>query len=434
MTKNKNNRNNGVSLRDVSKIIKELNLKANPNQKKGKPFRKTGGTIGSIFGPMGKNIGKMAGSALGTLFGSGDYSDHYINSVHTNSIINPNGSVPAVFSGEPGRGGVVVRRREYLTDIISAPTANTYLSKTYSLNPGLSSTFPWLANIAANYDQYRIRGMFFEFESLSGDATASVATGLGYVAMATQYDALDPPLSNKMELENYDMAQSCKPSRSQIHGIECKKFSSVLDNLYIRTGDNTAGSDLRMYDFGTFNIATSAPGTSVTLGQLYVSYDIELTKPKLTETFGGDIKSYHYTTVGIAGGSAPLTGTSGTISSGSLGITLDLSLRTISWTTNPECIWNVSLFWNGTAQVITAPAVTLNSAISYYGLLTGGSVAFGPPNGVTSSSLLQNYFLRSSSSVPPNSTAVMTLGNAGTIPTNATLHIVITQLDSSVTV
>jgi len=414
-------------------MAKQLNLQIAPKQKKGKPFRKVGGKVGSIFGPMGNHLGKMAGSALGALFGSGDYSDHYINTVHTNSIINPTTNVPQVFSGVSGKGGIVVRRREYLTDIISSATANTFSSQTFPLNPGMAKTFPWLNNIAENFEQYRIRGMFFEFVSMSGDATASVATSLGYVAMATQYDALDPPLSSKMQLENYDMAQSCKPSRSQIHGIECKASSSTLVNLYLRNGDQIAGSDLRMYDFGVFNIATSAPGTSVNLGELWVSYDIELFKPRLPITIGGYIETLRISTSGITNGLNPMTGVGTVYTSGNLSVVLFVpGTRTLSWQTMPGAIWMVTLNWKGTAAVIVGPIATPISNIDNYIGYSGASLNVdAPQNGVTSERLHQQLFYKSSDSVNPGATAVFRIGNAGTIPTNSTLEIVVTQIDST---
>lgn len=247
-----------------------------------RPFRRVGGTVArSIFGrgSWGHNAGKAVGSAIGTLFGSGDYNGPM---VRTNSIINPQ-STPGLQSGGPSSGdSVVIRKTEFIQDIVSSGTPNTFETQTFELNPGQNSTFPFLANIAKNYEEYRLRGMVFHFKSLSGDSTSSTQSGLGYVAMATQYDSLDGVFTTKSEIENYSMSQSGKPSIDQLHGIECAAHVSPLSHLYVRPFGQPADTDIRLYDFGKTTIATSCPGTSVTLGELHVSYDIELYKPKLT--------------------------------------------------------------------------------------------------------------------------------------------------------
>jgi hypothetical protein len=39
--------------------------------------------------------------------------------------------------------------------------------------------FPWLSNIAQNFESYKLRGLVFEFKSMSGDALTSTNTALG---------------------------------------------------------------------------------------------------------------------------------------------------------------------------------------------------------------------------------------------------------------
>ena len=228
-------------------------------------------------------VGAAAGHLIGTLVGSGDYhsNDKYVG---TNSIINPAKHIPMIYSGgsADGRGSIIVRKREYLGDVVSSAIANTFQAQVTDIQPGNPNTFPWLAAIAQHFEQYRIRGMVFEFVSLSGDSVASVQSGLGFVAMATQYDVLDNNFINKSQIENYDMSQSAKPSRNQVHGVECAGRQSSLKQLYTYPGTSLpVGADPRLYNFGKFTIATACPGVSVTLGELWVSYDIELLKPKL---------------------------------------------------------------------------------------------------------------------------------------------------------
>lgn len=246
---------------------------------------KVGEKIGGFFGvsKYGKIGGRLLGTGVGKLlFGSGDYNGN-LEMVRVNSIVNPQ-ETPQVIStlDEINNGdSVIIRRTEYLTDIISSATANTFDTQEFIINPGQSGTFPFLSQIAKNYEEYAIKGMLFHFKSLSGDSVASVQSGLGYIAMATQYDVLDQPFLNKATLENYSMSQSGKPSIDQIHAIECNPQSNVNSHLYVRPGPQPADSDIRMYDLAKTTVATSCPGTNVTLGELWVTYEVQLFKPKI---------------------------------------------------------------------------------------------------------------------------------------------------------
>lgn len=267
-----------------------------------------GADIGGFAGKYTKHIpfigrylnegtGSAVGHAIGRIFGYGDYYTGG-NQPNVNSIINPMGQGGSgVISGVPTVGGTVFSRREYLKDIISADVANKFTKDEFILNPARAKTFPWLAKISEHFEQYIIRGLVFEFVSLSADASSSVQTGLGYVVMGTQYDILDDPFESKSEIENYIYSQSTKPSVNQMHGVECDRRQTVLSELYVSNGEYSASSDKRLYDFGRFTIANSAPGVSVTLGELWISYDIELIKPKIPQQLGGSVPSFRYSSL-----------------------------------------------------------------------------------------------------------------------------------------
>lgn len=179
-----------------------------------------------------------------------------------------------------------VTHKEYIKDV-QGSTAFTMTE--LPLNPGLGSSFPWLAQMADAYEEYRIKGMVFEFKSLSSEFTvsANVATAnngaLGAVIMATNYNAArSPAFNNKKEMENYEHAQSAPPTKSMIHAIETKGQGTVLKTLYLRTGSIEPGTDIRLYDIGNFCIATQGMQESVgaTIGELWVAYEVEFYKPR----------------------------------------------------------------------------------------------------------------------------------------------------------
>lgn len=194
------------------------------------------------------------------------------------------GEPPEIRNLKYREGAVVIRHREYIADVISSSVAGQFKVDTYPINPGMSQTFPWLSTIAAGFEEYVITGMVFEFRSTCSDAIASSTNlALGTVGLATQYDPLNPTFNNMQQLLAYEYAQQCKVSENAIHMIECARNQTPVTQLYVRTGSQPANSDIRLYDWGTFSIATSGlQGTSVNLAQCWVSYEILLLKPKLS--------------------------------------------------------------------------------------------------------------------------------------------------------
>ena len=180
-------------------------------------------------------------------------------------------------------GAVIIRHREYLRDIFNSVN---FENISFDLNPGITSSFPWLSQIAMSFAQYRFRGLVFEFKTTSSDTVLSSAasTSLGTVVLATQYNALDTPFTNKFEMENWEYSVSTKPSLSCMHPVECAKSQTPVSLLWTRNGPKSG--DERLYDLGNFNIATvgmqGAAGSSA-VGELWCSYEVEFYKPQFIE-------------------------------------------------------------------------------------------------------------------------------------------------------
>lgn len=240
-----------------------------------------GGELGSVAGGMllpgvGGPVGRFLGGKLGHLVekitGFGDYK------VEQNSIMKGGLSHPQIVNSVEG-GGVIIRFREYITDIQSTVL---FTNRSFIIQPGSSDTFPWLSTIASSFEQYKLRGMLFEFNSTSSDAIFSGASSsaLGSVIMSTDYDIADEPPTSKRQMLNSLYACSEKPSKSFIHPIECKKSLSAQNLLYTRRGQVPTGYDPRLYDFARFNLATEgmqAAGAGV-IGELWLTYEVEFLK------------------------------------------------------------------------------------------------------------------------------------------------------------
>ncbi|AJK30619.1 putative capsid protein [Chimeric virus 14] len=259
---------------------------------------KAGGAIGSKLGGYLHYIGKI--------FGSGDYVTSS-SQVRNNILVNQS-QVPQF---QDGKNTVRIAHREYLGDIITSSTPGAFSIESYPINPGVSGSFPWLANVVgASFQQYRINGMVFEFRSMSADALTSTNTALGTVAMATDYDSKDTAFTSKQQMENTEFGVSCKPSSCMIHGIECARSQTSVSELYVRAFAVPSGADPRLYDMGNFYIATQGmQGASVNVGELWVSYDITFFKA-IEQVPGFIMPLANYTPV-TASGTAPLGVTRG---------------------------------------------------------------------------------------------------------------------------
>jgi hypothetical protein len=239
-------------------------------------FSRVGGNLGSTFGPIGAKIGKMAGKGLSAITGYGDYT------VSSNTLSTVSTSVDMVPQFVRNEHSVRVRHREFIRDLLVPSNPADFNVADEVINPANKNLFPWLCRMAKQYSQYKIHGMVFTYKTMSSDYAASGP--LGTVFMATNYNALDRAFQSKVELENTEFAVSTKPSQSLIHAIECDPKVSGFDILYVRDpAYDTTGevSDRRFYDYGRFQVGTQGlPGsTGNTLGELWVSYDIELIKP-----------------------------------------------------------------------------------------------------------------------------------------------------------
>lgn len=272
--KNKNNKATPASkgVKALRAELQKLKLSHKQKPRKNTPFSDAGEHLGGMFGF--KDLGKGIGGVIGRILGSGDYMTNF-DTVQSNALTS---QVPA-FGGE----STIITHREYLKDVYSADSldglSTAFNIEAFRLNPTNDEAFPWLSTIAQNFEEYTILGMVFEFKSMSGMSVASPNTSLGSVILATQYDPTKPAFASKQQMENYFFCQSTVPSNSMLHAVECKSGSAPLRSLYTSGGQNI---DPRFVDYGVTYLATvGMPGQKINLGELWVSYKIELKKPRL---------------------------------------------------------------------------------------------------------------------------------------------------------
>jgi len=396
--------------------------KARVGLKKNTPFRDVGTIIGSsagnMFGlPFLKNLGRFLGSGIGSIFGSGDYQ--LSGPAPTYNVLLNSSQVPQFSTSKATN---VIAHREYLGEINGT---SGFQNRTFPLNPGVSTTFPWLATIAQNYQQYKFHGIIFEFKPLITDFVTSGAPGV--VVMATNYNSDAPPYSTKQDMENSEYAVSVKPTCGLIHGIECDITQTVLPQLYVRTGAVSANQDLKTYDQGLFQFASQANPVQL-LGELWVSYVVEFFKPVLPVDIGGNVLSAHIERASITGASP--FGTVGVLNIGDL-FTLVTS-TSIIFPAMPSNYYLVQLYWTGSIQSVNVrPPNTytfVNAAFSTQ--YNGANKATAPEGGAVTAARISDVFILKCTSLVPDSISI-TPDASGTFPTGTTnLTVIITQLST----
>lgn len=234
-----------------------------------------GGSVGALIGApsTGSTVGHGLGAAISKWIGSGDYQ------VTRNSIVSSARSSPSIPMMHNTGQSVVVRHKDYLGQVLSS--RSFAVQQAFTLNPGQLNTFPWLCNIARRFQEYTFKGVVFHYIPTSGSISSTQE--LGSVMLQTTYRSTDIAPNSKTEMMNEYWACETVPSDTMVHPIECDPKENPFNVQYVRSGDVAAGETKLIYDLGTTYVATSGQSTNgAVLGDLYVTYEVELRKPVVT--------------------------------------------------------------------------------------------------------------------------------------------------------
>lgn len=366
---------------------------------------------GSVLAPaaswLGDKIGGYLGNKLGSYFGWGAYS------VNRNSLTVPEGNSPASMhtSGMTTR----ISHREYIGDILSSGTAGAFKLESYQMQPGSATMFPWLSDLAINYQKYRMLGAIIEFKSGSGDAITGTNTALGEVIISTNYNCADPNFTSRNQMENTQYCSSAKPSVSFVHIIECDPAMQAQEALY--TSQSTIPiSGLNPNDINWCNVQVATigcQGTNVNLGSLYITYEIELIQPIEYSSIRRPLTDLFEGTTGWSA-AAPWAGS---VADGgnSLGGTLVSAGTTYYAFPNSvkDGLFQFTCYWRGSVSTIfVAPILTYTNCAASTILIVDSSSQMAAPGGSTSTQAILVQFVRVT-----GQGAVVTFGGAGTLPT-----------------
>lgn len=404
-------------------------------------IRASKATSSSLGGSIGAYLGNGVHQVVKALTGFGDYTVME-NSISSGTI---GGDPPTIQNTR--NNSFIVHHREYIGDVFAA---SSFTPTTFPINPGMLSTFPWLHQVADSFEQYKFRGLVFEYKSMSSDAVLSVSasSALGTVIMSTQYNVLDEPFSDKRSMENYEYANSSKPSCSFFHPIECKMSQTSVAELYVRSTPVTVG-DARLYDLGNFTVAVqgmqNVPTAPSVIGELWVTLEVEFFKPKLL-IGGGDLLTDHFHNIGnsiIATGTPFGSGGLSAASNNSVGCTFlptgtgpygDGTLLFPASITDGKYL--ITYYINGAASAISAgyqngTVVNIDVTSSAVTLLNGNVVNFeeSPQAGVAGTTKYMLQVICEITQITPGRQAGLQFVFTGTFPGGTqSIDMIVTQI------
>lgn len=195
--------------------------------------------------------------------------------------------------------GIRVRHREYITELVSGATANVFEIRFNSgINPGLPSLFPWLSNIAIQYESYRLYSFKLMYSS-------EVATSqAGSVLAAIDYDASDSLPASKQQLMAYKSSVRCVPWEDCLLVAQPNELHKLGPQRFIRSGA-VASTDVKTYDCGNVMMAVHNASANLLLGEIYVEYDVELFTPQLSLDTRAALGSVSYVANGTVAAATP---------------------------------------------------------------------------------------------------------------------------------
>lgn len=307
-----------------------------------------GGALGFMNNPgiMGAAEGLKSGFDKGADFsrymGWGDYGP-----ISANEIMDVGAGSQQQISvnRDDLTGDIYFSHTEFIQNIYASGTGgstSTFNIVNFPINPGLAVTFPFLSQLAQNFTMYEPLGLIFQYKPTSGEYGNNNSNSIGKVIFATNYDPDAPDFLNSIQMENYDYANSTKPSCGMVHGVECAPPQRNGRSLYVRTG--TSPKDKIFTDLGQFFVATegipfggAGPQTAL-LGELWVTYRFKLTRANLYGSLLG--QNIGFDAFKLSGTNTTPLSLQVIKSTNNIGVTLTSSSATTIAVTFPE---NISL-------------------------------------------------------------------------------------------
>lgn len=172
-------------------------------------------------------------------------------------------------------GNTIVTHREFVREVRGLSTDVSMISELITPdNPGL---FPWLSTISRNYEMFRFHKLKFEYVS------RSPTTIYGSITYAVDFDPTDIPDPDLIQICQMEGARSTNVWLGCTLEVKGKDLHPQ-ERMYV---SNEPGVPSRKTDLGRLIEFIDKMSSSNTVGQLWVSYSIEMIKPQPAAPLSG---------------------------------------------------------------------------------------------------------------------------------------------------
>jgi len=256
-----------------------------------------------------------------------------------------------------------IRHRELLASVTGSTAFTVALS--LGINPGLSTSFPWLSVMAQAWEEYEFTSLRFCYYTRTGTNIP------GSVMMAIDYDAADAAPASEQIASSYEGVVEDAPWKDICCNARKLSMTGPLRKHYTRNTALAANLDIKTYDVGNFFLMT-VDGTAVPWGKLWVEYDVVFTLPQLPPTGASMVLGGR-----ISGGGGGLTGADPfglvpVVDPQAIGISMDAT-STITFS-NPGTYVLTFTFTGTVISAFPAPTVAGCTATTITTLIDGGSL------------------------------------------------------------
>jgi hypothetical protein len=204
-------------------------------------------------------------------------------------------------------------RKEYIGDIVISST--DFEAHQLVINPGNSSLFRWLAQIAGEFELYRFvkkgnhPGLVFEFRPINGTQND------GGCCSVIQMNSTGPIFPDKSSFMNYDGAESSPLWHGFVIVLDTDEADRIKEYRFVLPEGESLPSNVSAleYDVGSLNWATYGASQPIPF-ELYVHYNIDFKTAKVNPLSSLRTVSVEevegagsFTTAGTFTGAAPVS-------------------------------------------------------------------------------------------------------------------------------
>lgn len=185
-------------------------------------------------------------------------------------------------SFKSGRARTITVQNEEFIGAVTVANQPNFNVVSYAVNPGQSSTFPWLSLMAPQWEKYSFNMLEFYFKrEVSEFATAGSA---GKVIFSADFDASDAPPTTKQQMEDSVPHADSMPCENLV--LRLPKNQMHINSLakYVRPGGLPGNADIKTYDVANLHVATQGIPSNTEIGELRVRYSCTFSVPVLDST------------------------------------------------------------------------------------------------------------------------------------------------------